>query len=674
MWKSMSYRWKLFLFIMPVVVVSLFIVGIFAYVQMNSLIEAELSKSMLSNTGQAADNINTWIKTHLVECETVAATQEAKAVNNGFGPIDALNENRFKALHERYPTVFDNFFAANRNGDMHVLFQKGNETVNTVVNVNDRDYFKAIMAGSSSEITPPLIAKATGLIDIFISVPIKDDQKVVQGLIGASITVNTVQQIADNLKWGETGYGIMVAKDGTFIQHPNQEFIMKRKITESEDLSIRELGAKMLQGNPGVFRYEVDGMKKIAFYQTVPATGWAVATVVDEKEFFAPATRTAKVMAVLIVAVLAVLTGVIWFVAKRMTQPIHALVTHAQKVSQGELTMKALEVKSDDEIGKLAAAFNEMTRNLMNLVKEIADTTNQVAVASEELTSSADQSAQAVNQVAGVISQVAAGTEKQLKAVEDAASVVGQMSDSMRHIAEKANTVADTSGKSADEAQKGSKTMEKTVIQMKHIEETVTRSAQVVAKLGERSQEIGAIVDTISNIAGQTNLLALNAAIEAARAGDAGRGFAVVAEEVRKLAEQSQEAAKQIADLIADIRQDTDSAMTAMNNETEEVQLGTRIVDGAGQTFQEIFRSFAEVSDQIKEISALIQQVAGGSQQIVSAVRDIDAISKDTAGQSQTVSAATEEQSAAMEEIASSSQTLARMAEELRKTIGQFKV
>lgn len=674
MWKELSYRWKLFVFIMPVVAVSLIVVGIFAYVGINNLIEEELSKSMLATTAQAADNINTWVKTHLVESETVASTQEAKAINAGFDPIDSLNASRSKTLHEKYPAVFDTFFAADRSGEMHVLSQRENETVNTVVNVTDRDYFQAIMSGSPMEITPPLIAKATGLVDIFLSVPITDDQKAVQGLIGVGITINTVQQTADNLKWGQTGYGIMVAKDGTFIQHPNKEFIMKRKITESEDVSFKELGQKMLRGQPGIFRYSVDGDKKIAFYQPIPVTGWAVATVIDEAEFFAPATRVAKVMAALILAVLAILTGIIWSVARRLTQPINALVTHAQKVSQGELTIKALEVKSSDEIGKLAIAFNDMTEKLLNLVKEIAHTTDQVAVASEELTTSADQSAQAVNQVAGVIGQVAAGAEKQLKAVEDAASVVGQMSDGVQHIAGKANVVAATSGKSADAAQQGSKAMEKTVTQMSHIEETVTRSAKVVAKLGERSQEIGAIVDTISNIAGQTNLLALNAAIEAARAGEAGRGFAVVAEEIRKLAEQSQEAAKQIAGLIADIRQDTDSAMTAMNDETKEVRTGAEIVNGAGQTFQEIFRSFAEVSDQIREISAAIQQMAGGSQQIVSAVKDIDVISRDTAGQAQTVSAATEEQSAAMEEIASSSQTLARMAEELKKAIGKFKV
>ena len=216
--------------------------------------------------------------------------------------------------------------------------------------------------------------------------------------------------------------------------------------------------------------------------------------------------------------------------------------------------------------------------------------------------------------------------------------------------------------------------MDKAVVQMAHIEQTVIASAQVVAKLGDRSKEIGQIVDTISGIAGQTNLLALNAAIEAARAGEQGRGFAVVAEEVRKLAEQSQEAAKQIATLIGEIQSETDQAVVAMNNGTREVKLGAEVVNASGQSFQEITGLVMQVSGQVKEISAAIEQMASGSQQIVESVKQIDELSKTASGEAQTVSAATEEQSASMEEIASSSQALANLAQNLRQAVSKFQI
>ncbi|HEY3424617.1 MAG TPA: methyl-accepting chemotaxis protein, partial [Negativicutes bacterium] len=210
--------------------------------------------------------------------------------------------------------------------------------------------------------------------------------------------------------------------------------------------------------------------------------------------------------------------------------------------------------------------------------------------------------------------------------------------------------------------------------QMEHIEKTVKNSEELVSKLGKSSQEIGQIVDTISGIAGQTNLLALNAAIEAASAGTYGRGFAVVAEEVRKLAEQSQDAAKQIANLVTEIQADTSNAMLAMNEGTKEVMIGTEVVTTAGQAFKQITSLVEEVSSQVKEISAAIGQMATGSQKIVVAMNDIETVNKEAVSQTQSVSAATEEQSASMEEIAANSQSLAKTAEELQTAIQKFKV
>jgi methyl-accepting chemotaxis protein len=168
--------------------------------------------------------------------------------------------------------------------------------------------------------------------------------------------------------------------------------------------------------------------------------------------------------------------------------------------------------------------------------------------------------------------------------------------------------------------------------------------------------------------------LALNAAIEAARAGEQGRGFAVVAEEVRRLAEQSQDAAKQIATLIREIQGDTDKAVEAMNDGTREVKLGAEVVNAAGQAFQEIVELIKKVSGRMQEISSPIEQLAAGSQQIVESVKSIDELSIRASGESQTVSAATEEQSASVEEIAAASQSLTKLAQELQEIVVKFRV
>ncbi|HHY25338.1 MAG TPA: HAMP domain-containing protein [Desulfitobacterium dehalogenans] len=400
------------------------------------------------------------------------------------------------------------------------------------------------------------------------------------------------------------------------------------------------------------------------------------AQIADEEEIKSKSTAsmTSKFMVGMTLAAIVLAVGIGRFIAKMIANPLIQLEGTVREIAQGNLTVERLDLSSEDEVGQLAAEVNTMTESIRVLIENITHTAEQVAASSEELTASAEQSASATNQIAATITEVAAGATRQETAVDDTASIVEQMSAGIQQIAANANSVSRSADMTTHAAGQGDEAVNAAVNQMKNIEKTVAGTAQVVTQLGERSQEIGQIVDAISGIAAQTNLLALNAAIEAARAGDQGRGFAVVAEEVRKLAEQSQEAAKQIADLITEIQKETDSAVKAMNEGTHEVKVGSEVVNSAGEAFNEIVGLIGEVSTQVREISAAIQQMASGSQQIVDSVRDIDRISKEASSQTQTVSAATEEQSASMEEIAASSEELAKMAEELQSSVRKFRI
>lgn len=357
-------------------------------------------------------------------------------------------------------------------------------------------------------------------------------------------------------------------------------------------------------------------------------------------------------------------------------KPIQVATRLLEQMAQRDYSfvIKDKILAREDEIGQLARAMQTVSDTMKEVVGQLAESSGQLGASSEELTASAEQSAQAANQIAEAISDVAAGAAVQLKAVDTTTNVVEQISAGIQKIAADAEDVAGSAEKASNSAKNGSKTVDEAKMQMVNIERSVSNSAKVVAKLGENSKEIGQIVDTIAGIAGQTNLLALNAAIEAARAGEQGRGFAVVAEEVRKLAEQSQEATKHIANLISEIQGDTDDAVVAMSKGTHEVRLGTEIVNKAGQTFSEIANLVEQVSDQVGGISNAIQQTASGSQQIVLSIQNIDNVSREAVGQTQTVSAATEEQTASMEEISSSSHSLVTMAEQLQSIVAKFKV
>ena len=386
------------------------------------------------------------------------------------------------------------------------------------------------------------------------------------------------------------------------------------------------------------------------------------------------AEKSKKLMLGIMAAAALVLGGMGIFITRMITKPLQSMVVLCNDLAGGDFRDKPRHVQSKDEIGQLADDMVNMRSKLQMALRQINELAEQVAASSEELTAGAEQSAQAVTQVAEAINNIAQGAEKQLLSVDETSAVVEQMSAGIQQSAASANEVAGHSAQAADKAKDGNASVAKAISQMAYIEQTVNDSAQVVSKLGERSKEIGQIVNTISGIAGQTNLLALNAAIEAARAGEQGRGFAVVADEVRKLAEQSQEAAKQIASLISEIQGDTDKAVVAMDEGTREVKVGTEVVTAAGTVFEEIAVLIANVSGQVKEASAAMQQMAGGSQQIVASVTTINNLSKTAMGDAQSVSAATEEQSASMEEIASSSENLAKLAQDLHAAVSQFRV
>ncbi|MBU2700399.1 methyl-accepting chemotaxis protein [Sporomusaceae bacterium BoRhaA] len=378
------------------------------------------------------------------------------------------------------------------------------------------------------------------------------------------------------------------------------------------------------------------------------------------------------------------LTGIIFLIGitlslsltKMIIKPVKATTTFLDRMAEGDyetVINKAL-LSRKDEFGEMGQSLASMRSSMRDLIGQMLRQSELLAASSEEMTASADQSAQAANQVAISITDVAKGAKQQLSVANDTAVVVQQMSAKIQQVAANANELATQSAQVAEIANQGNKSMDKAIKKMNYIEENVTASAALVAKLGERSKEIGQILDTITGIAGQTNLLALNAAIEAARAGEQGRGFAVVAEEVRKLAEQSQDSAEQIATLIGEIQSDTDKAVVAMRDGTLEVKLGTEVVNESGQTLLEISMLITQVSGQVKEISSAIDQLAIGTHQFVGSVKQIDELSEKAAEEAQTVSAATEEQSASMEEIASSSQALAQLAVNLRDTASKFQI
>ncbi|WP_408605284.1 methyl-accepting chemotaxis protein [Bacillus timonensis] len=315
-----------------------------------------------------------------------------------------------------------------------------------------------------------------------------------------------------------------------------------------------------------------------------------------------------------------------------------------------------------------------MAKSLREVIQQVGLNADQVAASAEQLTASSEQTNDATKQIAETMQQVASGVDKQVKSIDETSQTVNEMATGVQQIAGSAQQVTSSALETTEKASEGRQSIKTVVNQMSSINDTFTELSGVVKGLGQRSVEIGQIIEVITGIADQTNLLALNAAIEAARAGEHGRGFAVVADEVRKLAEQSATSSNQIAQLILAIQNETNKAVETMEVATEEVVSGIGLVNTAGTAFTQIEDSITDVTTQIQEVSAAVQQMAAGTEQMVQSMQLITEIAEESGSGTQEVSAATEEQLASMDEISASAGALAHMAEDLQEVISKFKM
>ena len=356
-----------------------------------------------------------------------------------------------------------------------------------------------------------------------------------------------------------------------------------------------------------------------------------------------------------------------------ISHSVDYLIGIFQEVARGNLTVP-MESNTKDEFGLLIGACKDTVDRLRHLIGNIQDTANQTADFANQLTDNATQSAQATQQVAESICRVAGSAAQQGDAVGNSMGDISSMSQQLQLFQQKAESSCQATDHMEQISSQGRAHVMAAVAQMAEISDAVTGSATTIRLLADRSNEIGQISDTISNIAGQTNLLALNAAIEAARAGEAGRGFAVVAEEVRKLAEESDVAAHQIATLISSIQQETQQAVRRMGHGTEQVKNGQEVISAAGDAFKEITAAVDNLSGHVQDILRGAQDSAAKAESLVNVMKNINKSSTEVASETESVSAATEEQSASMDEVAAASQKLQDLSNRLQDEAAKFKI
>jgi len=386
------------------------------------------------------------------------------------------------------------------------------------------------------------------------------------------------------------------------------------------------------------------------------------------------AVQAGAIRNLIIALVIAVLIGIIlaFFITRSITKPVNLGVTFAKEIANGNLAAEKIEVDSNDEIGTLATALNSMQDQLRNVIQNVSDIAENLSASSEELTASGEEVATAASQVGESIQQVASGAEEQSAQVEETNSKINELIEQINDVEKMSNEMDEQADNVMNNINEGNQSVDNSVNQIENVKGNTKDVANTINNLGDLSNKIGEIVGLINDIAAQTNLLALNAAIEAARAGEAGRGFSVVADEIRQLAEESEEATTQIGGLVKEIQNGVGNAVSKMDSTEEVVDSSVSAIKNTGNTFEKINSAALRLRELIENINQQSEKVNVNSREVEATVQEIARVSEEAASNSEEVAAASEEQSASTEEIVSAAEDLANMANNLTEAVNKF--
>ena len=658
----MSMRQRLY-GLAAVAVLAAAIMGFLAYFNSRSIVEAQIQRGGLVAAESAATNVTNWLagRTEIVS----TAARNCSYLWANYGIAGQLLKPYLENLAKSYKDMgFMDVFLALDDGS----FVDGvGWTPPADWDARTRPWFKAAKEAKKPILTTPYVDSNTG--DMIVSIAVvatgRDGDEV--GVLGADMSLKSLIAMVSQQRILGAGFGVLVAPDGTVVAHPSKDVVMKENMTKPSKVippALAEAGGRMVKGEKGTAVYRsAEGDQRILFYQPLPQ-GWSLGLVVPQDELLGPIATLGLRQLGVAAATILLLAFLVVTLSRSLMKPLQHLLAVSGEVEKGDLTLST-GMGGTDEMSQLGRALDGVIgaqRQILLELRREGDQMGRQSRALEEIAGKTESTLEQVKERAGVLSRMADENAQAVEAANAGVEEVASSAQGSALAASEASSYAETLKGNAE----GAETLiRNTADRVGEMAQSFRQVSGAVAQLNDQASRIDQIVTTIAGIADQTNLLALNAAIEAARAGEAGRGFAVVAEEVRKLAEESNSAARSIGDLARGIVAGTGVAVQSAGSGVALAESVERETGLMRQRIAEVLGAITQIVDQIQNVAATSQEQSAGAQEMAASV---ERLSRGT----QSARDLSEEILRVVSELADTSRKLGEASGQLDQFAGSF--
>ena len=660
-------KFKLISMFIILITIPVVISGTASYLKANKILKENLKGSTLETINQTKQSIENYV-----------ASFEQSAIQMSQDP----NVQQIKAHPEYLPWMTAGFKAfIESHKDVQAVYI-GTEDKKMLIypqqdlpadfDPTSRPWYKLAVEKKEVVWTEAYIDTSTKNPVISVAIPIKNsfNKNEFVGVLAIDIALDVLSKNTNEIAIGKQGYVIIVDGKKNILTHKEKDLMGKPIPVEQ---IIKALDAK--PEDTVEYTREEAGVKqkKFAAYTKIEKLNWTVLATMYMNEIQADTKSmiTNNLLIGLGTLFLVILISVLF--SNSLIKPIKVLLDYMDKIKNGDFSVR-IKVKSKDEIGELAAGFNTMIEDVGNLIKNIQVVSDEVNASSETLAATSEETSASGESVTKAVEEIAIGASEQASEAQKGVELTILLSDKISSLQVNTVKMLATTGEVDKVNLNGVKVIKELKEKNNLNEQSILKIESAILELDSKAKNITNMLGTIASIAEQTNLLAINASIEAARAGEAGRGFAVVADEIRKLAEGSSEATKEINQIVNSIQSESSKTVEIMKEVKGISNQQSNAVDEVNESFEHISSAINDITENIKTFSQFVDEVNNDKDSIVDAINNISSVSQETAAASEEVTASMEQQGLAIQDVSTAAEKLNEQVLKLNGELGKFKI